>query len=193
MMGSNGHHPVNAFARLRWIWFGGSILSERENPFVSTHRLVIRELVARGQEVEYLEPADHPAFIEALKEDGSAFYRSFLAEFPDIRYRRYDMPRTHERDVWMSREAALVDVVVIESGAPQDVFTWIGRVQERTFACVLLADSTPADATHFDAVLAPDSEFGRYDLVSARADVEKQADRLLQIVSAVRARPVTQE
>lgn len=193
MSGSIEIPRLNATPRLRWIWFGGSIVSERGNPFVATHRLVIRELVARGQEIEYLEPANHPAFIEGLKEHGSAFYRSFLAEYPDIRYRRYDMPRPHERDVWMSREAALVDVVVIESGAPPEVLKWIARVEERSFVRLLLADSAAVDRTHFDRVLAPDSVDCRYELVTAQAQAGAQAGRLLQIVSAARARSMARE
>lgn len=189
-MNGNGAGPTLESKRLRWLWLGGSILSERAGDLVATNRLVIRALIERGQEIEYLEPANHPAFMDGLKQSGSGFYRSFLTEFPEIRYRRYDMPRSHERDVWLSREAALVDVVVVESGAPAEVFDWLERVDSVPFVRVLVDGPEPVDPAGFDLVLASDGAGCRYEPVATAADAADQADRLLAAVIDARVRLV---
>jgi hypothetical protein len=178
---------------MRWLWLGGSITSGRENPWVSTHRLVIRALNRLNQDVEYLEPANHPAFVEGLREEGSGFYRAFLAEFPDIRYRRYDMPRAAERDVWLSREAALIDVLIVEAGAPAEVFSWLDRIDETSLVRVLLTDSGHVDGTEFDLVMSPEVGDVPYLAVGTVEEAEALATRLISAVVAERARSVPLE
>ena len=46
---------------LRWIWFGGSIISDWNNPIATTNRAVIRALQQRGHQVVFIEQADDPA------------------------------------------------------------------------------------------------------------------------------------
>jgi hypothetical protein len=172
--------------RMRWLWLGGSIVSDRANSQVGLYRHLIRALTKQGQDITYLEPADHPAFVEALKREGSGFYRAFLLEFPDIRYRRYDMPRSHERDVWLGREAALVDVVVIESGAPSEVLEWLERVPERSFITVKLDDSSPGNHEDIDVVwtLSPNDHGG--EPFSDLDGVKVIADELLSSITSAR-------
>ena len=189
---TNGAHPKEP-DRMRWLWLGGSIVSDRDNPLVPTHRAVIRALQQLGQDVEYLEPADHAAFRDRLVDEGSGFHRAFLAEFPDIRYRRYDMPRSFERDVWLSREAALVDVLVVESGAPDAVFSWLERVDEASLVRLLVAESMHIDGSLFDLILAPDSDDLRYASVDSPESASSLARSLIQAVERQRSRSAAQD
>lgn len=145
-------HPA---PRLRWLWFGGSILSDWNNPHAVTNRAIIRDLQALGQTVEYLEPADHPAFHEALRAEGSGFYRDFQERYPDIRYRRVTLPRQPERDVWLSREVALVDALIVEAGAPGEVFDWLERLPESRLVRILLTEQEYSPRPAFDLVIGP--------------------------------------
>ncbi|MCC6313876.1 MAG: hypothetical protein IT337_07660 [Thermomicrobiales bacterium] len=141
---------------LRWVWFGGSIISDWNNPVATTNRAVIRALQQRGHRVVFIEPSDNPAFMEALRERGSAIYRAFQADYPDIHYRRETLPAGSEGDVWLSRETALADVLVVQDDAPDRIFDWLERLPDVPIVRLLLSssESPAARAAPFDAVLS---------------------------------------
>lgn len=185
---SNGHLNADPSWRLRWIWLGGSIIADRDNPLVKTNRAVIRALQEQGQQVEYLEPANHPGFVESLRLHGSGFYRNFLAEYPDIRYRRYDLPRPGEHDVWYGREAALVDVLVVESAAPPGVFEWLARVDGLRALRVLVTNSPERSTADFDLIFAPSGGDLPYVTNDSGPDAPELAERMIAAVASARGR-----
>jgi len=153
----NGSGPSADQRGLRWVWFGGSIISDWNNPIATTNRAVIRALQQRGHLVVYIEPSDNPAFMEALRERGSAIYRAFQAEYPDIHYRRETLPAGSEGDVWLSRESALADVLVVQDDAPAQIFDWLDRLPDAPTVRFLLAgrESPDVATAPFDSVLSP--------------------------------------
>lgn len=109
-----------------------------------------------GHTVLFLEPRNSEPLVAALAARGSAIYRDFQRVFPDLHYRTYDMPRRAERDVWLSREAALVDAVIVQSDAPAEIFEWLDRVTDAPMTKVLIAlDDTAGYLDLFDLVLSP--------------------------------------
>jgi hypothetical protein len=159
---------------LRLTWFGASVISDWNNPIATTVRATMRALLQDGHQVVFLEPRNSPPFVEALAARGWAPYRDFQTHFADLRYRTYDMPRRSERDVWLSREAALVDAVIVQSDAPDGVFEWLDRVPDAPMLRVLLpidGAKPPIDA--FDLSLSPE-QFGPAVNV---APADESADR----------------
>jgi hypothetical protein len=64
----------------------------------------------------------------AMKARGSAMYRAFQLAYPDIRYRTYDLPRTSpERTVWLARETAIAEALIVQDSAPDEVIDWLNR------------------------------------------------------------------
>lgn len=156
-------HELNgtlASPPLRLTWFGASVISDWNNPIATTVRATMRALSQAGHQVVFLEPRNSRPFVEALAARGWAPYRDFQAHFADLRYRTYDMPRRSERDVWLSREAALVDAVIVQSDAPDGIFEWLERVPDAPMLRIFLpidGAQPPVDA--FDLVLSPE-QFG---------------------------------
>lgn len=157
MFSLNGSTSPQQARGLRWIWFGGSIIADWNNPVATTNRAVIRALQQRGQQVLYVEPSDHPAFHDALRARGSAMYRAFQDAYPDIHYRRETLPGGSEGDVWLSRETALADVLVVQEDAPAQILDWIGRVPASPIVRLYLSLSgeLDIDPALFDLVLSP--------------------------------------
>ena len=63
-----------------------------------------------------------------MKARGSAMYRAFQSVYPDIRYRTYDLPRTSpERTVWLARETAIAEALIVQDSAPDEVIDWLNR------------------------------------------------------------------
>lgn len=154
----NGHHAPDPPAALRLTWFGQSVISDWTNPIATTVRATMRALQNAGHQVVFLEPRNSEPLVSALAARGSAMYRDFLRFFPDLHYRTYDMPRRAERDVWLSREAALVDAVIIQSDAPAEIFEWLERVPDSPMVRVLIAlDASVERLDLFDLVLSPAS------------------------------------
>jgi hypothetical protein len=152
----NGHHPADTPAALRLVWFGQSVISDWNNPIATTVRATMRALHQTGHTVTFLEPRNNQPLVSALAARGSSMYRDFQRLFPDLHYRTYDMPRRAERDVWLSREAALVDAVIIQSDAPVEVFEWLERLPEAPMTRVLIAlDEAAQPLDLFDLVLSP--------------------------------------
>jgi hypothetical protein len=185
---------------LRLIWFGQSVISDWNNPIATTVRATMRALQNAGHMVTFLEPRNSLPFVSALAARGWAPYRDFQTQFPDLHYRTYDMPRRAERDVWLSREAALVDAVIVQSDAPSEIFEWLERLDDAPMLRVLikLTPEFPVPDT-FDVVLTPDSavddyRFGEVDSIS---DAHGQMTRLVQMIEARRppakyARPASE-
>jgi hypothetical protein len=174
---------------LRIIWFGQSVISDWNNPIATTVRATMRALQNAGHMVTFLEPRNSVPFVSALSALGWAPYRDFQAQFPDLHYRTYDMPRRAERDVWLSREAALVDAVIVQSDAPVEIFEWLERLDDAPMLRVLikLAPEFPVPET-FDVVLTPDSAVDdyRFGQVDSIPDVHGQMTRLVRMIEARR-------
>jgi hypothetical protein len=155
----NGSSPDAGQRGFRWIWFGGSIISDWNNPIATSNRAVIRALQQRGHQVTFIEPADSPAFMDALRARGSAIYRAFQEVYPDIHYRRETLPGGSEGDVWLSRETALADVLIVQNDAPAHIFDWLVRLPDTPIVRLLIAQPDPASvsAKVFDAVLFADA------------------------------------
>jgi hypothetical protein len=158
MFSLNGSTPSEQERGLRWIWFGGSIISDWNNPIATTNRAVIRALQHHGHQVLYIEPSDHPAFHDALRARGSAIYRAFVDIYPDIHYRRESLPGGSEGDVWLSRETALADVLVVQDDAPAQIIDWLTRMPASPIARIFIASSgqTTVVPALFDLILTPD-------------------------------------
>jgi hypothetical protein len=152
----NGYHATDPAAPLRLVWFGRSVISDWNNPVATTVRATMEALRLSGHSVLFLEPRNNEPLVSALAARGSAMYRDFQRVYPSLRYRTYDMPRRAERDVWLSREAALVDAVIVQSDAPAEVFEWLGRIRDSPMVRVQIAlDESAGHFDLFDVVLSP--------------------------------------
>jgi hypothetical protein len=127
-------HPLNGFATspdpqpIRIVWFGESVVSDWNNPVATTTRAVMRALGQAGHDVVFHERRNNAPMLEAMKARGSAMYRAFQSVYPDIRYRTYDLPRTSpERTVWLARETAIAEALIVQDSAPDEVIDWLGR------------------------------------------------------------------
>lgn len=171
---ANGPSPIIEESPLRIIWFGQSVISDWNNPIATTVRATMRALQAAGHQVTFLEPRSSPPFVAALAARGWAPYRDFQTHYSDLHYRTYEMPRRAERDVWLSREAALVDAVIVQSDAPVEIFQWLERVPDSSMVRVFLSlDREKHVPDTFDLVLAPTPESIDHRFESAVLPVNK--------------------
>lgn len=168
---------------LRLTWFGASVISDWDNPIATTVRATMRALTRAGHQVTFLEPRNSAPFVAALAARGWAPYRDFQRYFGDLHYRTYDMPRRSERDVWLSREAALVDAVIVQSDSPEGIFEWLQRVPDAPMLRVFLpvaGEAPPID--EFDLVLESDL-FGPAVNFSEQADSLERSGTLVAMYS----------
>ncbi|GIW04893.1 MAG: hypothetical protein KatS3mg059_1513 [Thermomicrobiales bacterium] len=103
---------------LRLAMFGTSVVSDYGNPAATTIRAIMRALVARGHEVIFLEERRNRPTLALLRDRGASALRAFSAHAPDVRYRTYELPTGVELTLWLSRELATVDAVILLEGTP---------------------------------------------------------------------------
>ena len=128
MHSSNGFAASSQPQPIRIVWFGESIVSDWNNPVATTTRAVMRALGQAGHDVIFHERRNNAPVLEAMKARGSAMYRAFQSVYPDIRYRTYDLPRTSpERTVWLARETAIAEALIVQDSAPDEVIDWLNR------------------------------------------------------------------
>jgi hypothetical protein len=171
---------------IRIVWFGESVVSDWRNPVATTTRAVMRALGQAGHDVVFHEQRNNAAMLVAMKERGSAMYRAFQSVYPDIRYRTYDLPkRNSERTVWMARETAIAEAVIVQDRAPDEVLQWLDRFSSSRIVTVYQRTSTerktPEPRT--DLVLSPISEddacyFGPAVLAEPRITSSPRAETL---------------
>ena len=128
MIHLNGSAPPSPTPPMRIVWFGGSIVSDWRNPVATTMRAILRALGQAGHEVTFHEQRHNRPMVEAMRAHGSATYRAFQLAYPDLRYRTYDLPkRSSERSVWLARETAIAEAVVVQDSAPPEIVEWLDR------------------------------------------------------------------
>ncbi len=157
-------HPLDGFASfpdprpIRIVWFGESVVSDWNNPVATTTRAVMRALGHSGHDVVFHERRNNAPMLEAMKARGSAMYRAFQTAYPDIRYRTYDLPkRNSERTVWMARETAIAEAVIVQDSAPDEVLQWLDRFSSPKIVTVYQRTSTgrKSPEPRTDLVLSP--------------------------------------
>jgi hypothetical protein len=157
-------HPLNGLAAspnpqpIRIIWFGESVVSDWNNPVATTTRAVMRALGRSGHDVVFHERRNNAPMLEAMNARGSAMYRAFQTAYPDIQYRTYDLPkRNSERTVWMARETAIAEAVIVQDSAPDEVLQWLDRFSSAKIVTVYQRTSTERKAPEprTDLVLSP--------------------------------------
>jgi len=173
-------HPLNGIASpqdsqpIRIVWFGESVVSDWQNPVATTTRAVMRALGRSGHDVIFHEQRNNASMLGAMKKRGSAMYRAFQSVYPDIRYRTYDLPRTSpERTVWLARETAIAEALIVQDSAPAEVIDWLNRfaapsivtIYQRTMterrdheprADLVLSPVRGDDALYFGPAVLPD-------------------------------------
>ena len=159
MQSLNGLSSLPTGQPIRIVWFGESVVSDWSNPVATTTRAVMRALGQAGHDVIFHEQRNNAAMLGAMKERGSAMYRAFQSVYPDLRYRTYDLPRTSpERTVWLARETAIAEALIVQDSAPAEVIEWLNRF------------SAPSIVTIYQRTR------------TTRRDVEPQADLVLSPV-----------
>lgn len=116
--------------RRRLLVFGQSIRSDFDNPEALTWRALMRSLTHAGHEVIFIEPRRGASLTSLLRHRGSAPLRQFADRFPDIQYRTLDLPRRRELEVWLTRELALIDAVVVLDDASPEIRTIVDDYAE---------------------------------------------------------------
>jgi hypothetical protein len=147
----NGN-PVRA---LRFAIFGTSVVSDYGNPLATTVRAIMRALMARGHEVTFLEERRNQPTLALLRDRGAAPLRAFATHAPDLRYRTYQLLAGAELTLWLSRELATVDAVILLEGTPPPICALLSgrparhlvRIAQMTAQGTLLPDP--------DLVIAP--------------------------------------
>ncbi len=145
----------NPARTLRFAIFGTSVVSDYGNPLATTVRAIMRALMARGHEVTFLEERRNQPTLALLRDRGAAPLRAFATHAPDLRYRTYQLPAGAELTLWLSRELATVDAVILLEGTPPPICALLSgrparhlvRISHMTAQGTLLPDP--------DLVIAP--------------------------------------
>ncbi len=116
--------------RRRLIIFGDSIRSDFDNPLATSWRAIMRALTRGGHEAVFIEPRRGESLTRLLRHRGSAPLRQFAEQYPDLQYRTLDLPRGRELSIWLARELALVDAVVVLDNAAEAIRTQIAAYDE---------------------------------------------------------------
>ncbi len=116
--------------RRRLLVFGESIRSDFGNPGALTWRALMRSLGRAGHEVVFIEPRRSESLTSLLRHRGSAPLRQFAERFPDIQYRTLELPRGKELAIWLARELALIDAVIVLGDASSEIGTAIDAYAE---------------------------------------------------------------
>jgi hypothetical protein len=107
---------------LRFAVFGGSIVSELENPAATALRLLLRELTRQGHNAEFFEPRTNATMLMMLHTRGATGMQAFRSRWPEIQYRSIDVPLGRDVDVWLANQLARLvatsDVVLVLDTAP---------------------------------------------------------------------------
>lgn len=106
---------------LRIVVFSPSIISEVGNPQAVMVREICQAFADLGCDVTHLEERGNSWNREMLLSQGSEPVRAFNRDFPQIRYRQYEIPQGIHRSVWFGRELATADLVVVYPGSPDGV------------------------------------------------------------------------
>lgn len=142
---------------LRLTVFGASIVSDWDNPAATTLRALLGALVAAGHDVTFLERRGNRPTVDLLRARGSGALRAFATRYSRLRYRTYEEPTGTERTVWLGREVATSDAVLVLDDAPVDVVEEIAGFASPSLVRLLgHSGNRPADLVgHFDHVLTP--------------------------------------
>lgn len=178
---------------VRIVWFGESIVSDWRNPVATTMRDVLRALGQSGHDATFHEQRHNRPMVEAMRVRGSAIYRAFQLAYPDIRYRTYDLPkRSSERSVWLARETAIAEAVIVQDSAPPEILDWLDRFESP--AIVTIYQRTRAERREaeprVDLILSPTPDadalsFGPAVLTRAGADDRKRSGELTVVYGDV--------
>jgi hypothetical protein len=131
--------------------FGASVISDYGNPAATTVRAIMRALVSRGHQVIFLEERRNRPTLALLRDRGAAALRAFSTHAPDVHYRTYELPAGVELTLWLSRELATVDAVVLLEGTPPPVCALLSGRPARHLVRI-------AELTAGGAALLPDPE-----------------------------------
>ena len=116
--------------RRRLMAFGESIRSDMDNPLATSWRAIMRALTRAGHEVVFIEPRRSDSLTHLLRHRGSAPLRRFAEVYPDLQYRTLDLPRGRELSLWLARELALLDAVVVLDNASEETRSLIAAYDE---------------------------------------------------------------
>ncbi len=110
--------------------FGESIRSDIDNPLATTWRAIMRALTRAGHEVVFIEPRRSDSLTHLLRHRGSAPLRQFADIYRDVQYRTLDLPHSRELRIWLARELALVDAVIVLDNASDEIRALISDYDE---------------------------------------------------------------
>lgn len=129
--------------RRRLLIFGESIRSDFGNPLASSWRVLMVALSRAGHEVVFIEPRRSASLTALLRHRGSQALRRFAECFPELQYRTLELPRGRELDVWLARELALVDAVIVLANASPEVLDLIADYDEPRLIRIQQLSSEP--------------------------------------------------
>lgn len=144
--------PVRA---LRFAIFGTSLVSDYGNPLATTIRAIMRALMARGHEVTFLEERRNQPTLALLRDRGAAPLRAFATHAPDLRYRTYQLPAGAELTLWLSRELATVDAVILLEGTPPPISALLSGRPARHLVRIAQMTAQGALLPDPDLIIAP--------------------------------------
>jgi spore maturation protein CgeB len=152
---------------MRFVMFYHSLISDWNHGNAHFLRGIVRELGARGHEVEVYEPRDGWSRRNLLEDHGTAGIEAFAAAYPGLTSRFYD-PETVDLD----RALEGADVVIVHEWTDPALVRALGRRRAGAGYRLLFHD------THHRAVSEPEAlaqlELGAYDAVLAFGEVVRR-------------------
>jgi spore maturation protein CgeB len=153
---------------VKFVLFYHSLVSDWNHGNAHFLRGIVRELIARGHEVELYEPADGWSRRHLLADHGERAVAEFQAAFPGLRSITYDLPSL---DLDADLEGA--DVVIVHEWNAPELVARIGRHRAAGGGYRLLFHDT-----HHRSVSAPDlmqaSELDAFDGILAFGEVVRE-------------------
>ncbi len=175
---SNGNRPD--VEPLRFVFIGPSIRSDWHNTAAHTHRAVLKALGERGHQATFLEARRNAAVEGLLAEKGAEALLAFDRDFASIDYRTYDPPMPRELRVWLGREGATADVIVLLDGMDPQIVDAFERTE--VLDLVRLIEQSDADGSGL-VDLQRGKEIARYSSSSGHIDPSEIANALEQIAT----------
>jgi spore maturation protein CgeB len=131
----------------RFAFFYPSVISDWNNGNAHFLRGLMRALQARGHDVVCYEQADNWSLTNLLRVAPTAV-ADFVAQFPDLRFERYELGPGLA--TWIYEQLAGADVAIVHEWNPAEVIGLIGRLSAQRGVTAIFHD------THYRVVLNQD-------------------------------------